>query len=62
MISIEISRICGGEIVTFCKHFNETDVQKDDLKEISIIFKMSGVLGRRKKRAGKFKTRVSADK
>ena len=42
MISIEISRICGGEIVTFCKHFNETDVQKDDLKKISIIFKMSG--------------------
>ena len=55
MISIEISRICGGEIVTFCKHFNETDVQKDDLKKISIIFKMSGALYS-KKRAGKFKT------
>ena len=49
MISIEISRICGGEIVTFCKHFNETDVQKDGLKKISIIFKMSGALGRKKK-------------
>ena len=62
MISIEISRICGGEIVTFCKHFNETDVQKDGLKKISIIFKMSGALGRKKK-SGKIQNhRVSADK